>query len=137
MNDAGTVEQDKVPIRETWECLEQLVDEGTVKSIGFSNFQAQLLYDLDSYARHPVSSLQIEHHPYLVQPGLVDVAQKLGIAVTGYSSFGPQSFLELPPDFSKRAKGITTLFEDETVKGLAGKYGVTPSQVLLRWATQR
>ena len=137
MNDAGTVEQDKVPIRETWECLEQLVDEGTVKSIGVSNFQAQLLYDLDSYARHPVSSLQIEHHPYLVQPGLVDVARKLGIAVTGYSSFGPQSFLELPPVFSKRTKGITPLFEDETVKGLAGKYGVTPSQVLLRWATQR
>ena len=38
MNDAGTVEEDKVPIRETWECLEQLVDEGTVKSIGVSNF---------------------------------------------------------------------------------------------------
>lgn len=137
MDDAGTVEEDRVPIRETWECLEQLVDEGVAKSIGVSNFQAQLLYDLASYARHPVSSLQIEHHPYLVQPGLLNVAHKLGIAVTGYSSFGPQSFLELPSEFSKKAKGITTLFEDGTIKGLAKKHGATPSQVLLRWATQR
>ena len=137
MDEEGTVEEDNVPIRETWECLEQLVDEGVAKSIGVSNFQAQLLNDLTSYARHPVSSLQIEHHPYLVQPGLIDVAQKRGVVVTAYSSFGPQSFLELKAEFGKKAKGATTLFEDATVKGIAEKYKVTPSQVLLRWATQR
>ena len=137
MDDKGTVEEDRVPIRETWECLEQLVDEGVARSIGVSNFQSQLLYDLLSYARHPVSSLQIEHHPYLVQRGLVAMAQAQGVVVTAYSSFGPQSFLELPPAFSRKAKGITTLFEDGTVRGIAGKYGVTPSQVLLRWSTQR
>lgn len=43
MDDAGTVEEDRVLIHETWECLEQLVDESTAKSIGVSNFQAQLL----------------------------------------------------------------------------------------------
>lgn len=137
MNDEGTVEEDKVPIRETWECLEKLVDEGVAKSIGVSNFQAQMLYDLNSYARHPVSSLQIEHHPYLVQPGLIDMAQRNGIAVTAYSSFGPQSFLELPEAFSKKAKDITTLFENDVIKGLATKYKATPSQILLRWSTQR
>ena len=82
--------------------------------------------------RHPISSLWIEHHPYLVQPGLVDVAQKLGIDVMAYSYLGPQSFLELPSDFSRQEKGTMTLFEIETVKGLAEKYAVTPSQVLLR-----
>ncbi|CAI4215610.1 unnamed protein product [Parascedosporium putredinis] len=137
MDDQGTVEEDKVPIRETWESLEQLVDEGVAKSIGVSNFQAQSLYDLMSYARHPVSSLQIEHHPYLVQPGLIEMAQLHKIAVTAYSSFGPQSFLELPETFSKKAKKIPTLFEHDAVKALATKYNVTASQVLLRWATQR
>ena len=131
------VELDKVPVQETWQALEQLVDEGITRSIGVSNFQAQLLTDVISYARHPVSSLQIEHHPYLVQPGLVDTARENGVAVTAYSSFGPQSFLELPPDFSKRATSIALLFEAVPVAALAAKYGKTPAQILLRWATQR
>jgi len=45
MDDEGTVTPDKVPIRETWEALEELVDAGVVKSIGVGNFSAQLLYD--------------------------------------------------------------------------------------------
>lgn len=138
MDSAHTeVVEDKVPIRETWECLELLVDEGVVRSIGVSNFQAQLLYDMLTYVRHPISSLQIEHHPYLVQPGLVQAAQSHGIAITAYSSFGPQSFLELPPDFSARANGIATLFDTELIKQLAHRHSKTTAQILLRWATQR
>ncbi|KAI9737069.1 MAG: NAD(P)H-dependent D-xylose reductase (XR) [Cirrosporium novae-zelandiae] len=136
-DEKGNIELDRVPIRETWEVLESLVDDGLVKSIGVSNFQAQSLYDLQSYCKHPVSALQIEHHPYLVQPTLISMAQENGIAVTAYSSFGPQSFLELPGQFSERAKGIAPLFETMTIQKIANKHGVTPAQVLLRWATQR
>lgn len=137
MDDAGTVATDKVPIRETWEALETIVDEGIARSIGISNASAQLLYDMQTYTRHPISGLQIEHHPYLVQPELVQMAQENKIAVTAYSSFGPQSFLELPPAFRERAKDVTLLFETEVVKSAAGRLGVSPAQVLLRWATQR
>ncbi|KAG7111321.1 hypothetical protein HYQ44_009516 [Verticillium longisporum] len=133
----SSVETDKVAIRETWESLESLVDEGVAKSIGVSNFQAQSLYDIFTYNRHPLSSLQIEHHPYLVQPELIQLAQENKIAVTAYSSFGPQSFMELPPAFNKRARGAQGLFEVESIKAHAGKYSVTPAQLLLRWATQR
>jgi len=104
------IETDKVPIMETWRALEELVDEGVVRSIGVSNFSTQLLYDLLSYARHSVSSLQIEHHPYLVQDTLVTMAQEEGIAITGYSTFGPQSFMELPPSFRARAENVPMLF---------------------------
>lgn len=128
------VEPDNVPIRETWECMEQIADEGIAKSIGVSNFQAQSLYDIQSYARHPISALQIEHHPYLVQPDLISMAQENKIAVTAYSSFGPQSFLEIS---NKRATGAQGLFEVDAIKAIADKYKVTPAQVLLRWATQR
>jgi D-xylose reductase len=137
MDDAGNVETDKVPIRETWEAMEEVVDHGIARSIGVSNFQAQSIYDILSYARHPLSALQIEHHPYLVQGELVQVAQENGIAVTAYSSFGPQSFVELPAVFSEKAKDISLLFDAGPVKILAAKYNVTPAQVLLRWATQR
>jgi D-xylose reductase len=137
MDDAGTVETANVPIRETWEALETVVDEGIARSIGVSNFQAQSLYDVQRYARHPISSLQIEHHPYLSQPDLIAMAQENKIAVTAYSSFGPQSFMELNGIFSKRAKGAQPLMETDVVKALADKHGKTPAQVLLRWATQR
>lgn len=137
MDDAGTVETDKVPIRETWEALEAVVDQGIARSIGVSNFSAQSLYDLQSYARHPISSLQIEHHPYLVQSQLVALAQENDIVITAYSSFGPQSFVELPGIFSKRASGAELLLESSVIKELADKHGRTPAQILLRWATQR
>lgn len=134
MDEAGTIELDKVPIRETWEALETVVDQGIARSIGVSNFQSQSLTDLSSYARIPISSLQIEHHPYLSQPELVALAQEMKIAVTAYSSFGPQSFLELG---SPRAKASEPLLESAAIKAMAVKHGKTPAQVLLRWATQR
>ncbi|KAK7422711.1 NAD(P)H-dependent D-xylose reductase (XR) [Neonectria punicea] len=137
MDDAGTVEVANVPIRETWEALESAVDDGIARSIGVSNFQAQGLYDLQRYARHPVSALQVEHHPYLVQPGLIAMAQENNIAVTAYSSFGPQSFVELPGIFSKRTQDVEPLLETKVVKDLADKHAKTPAQILLRWATQR
>lgn len=137
MDDQGTVKQANVPIQETWQAMETLVDGGVARSIGISNAQAQLLYDMKTYARHPISSLQIEHHPYVVQPELIAMAQENNIAVTAYSSFGPQSFLELPPAFRKRTVDAPLLFEHELIKGIASRVGKSPAQVLLRWATQR
>lgn len=127
----------RVPIMETWQAMEALVDEGVCRSIGVSNFSTQLLYDVISYARHPISSLQIEHHPYLVQPQLIQMAQEEGIVVTGYSTFGPQSFLELPPAFRKRADNVPMLFDSPVIKKIAEKHEKSAGQVLLRWATQR
>jgi D-xylose reductase len=135
--DRTVVELDKVSTQETWQALEELVDEGVCRSIGVSNFSTQLLYDVLSYARHPISSLQIETHPYLVQSQLVNMAQEEGIVITGYSTFGPQSFLELPPTFSKKAADTPMLLQHKLVAGIAEKHQKTAAQVLLRWATQR
>ncbi|KAJ4352073.1 uncharacterized protein N0V89_007419 [Didymosphaeria variabile] len=137
MEDGKTVKPAKVSIRETWEELEAAVDQGIARSIGVSNFQAQLLYEVQTYAKHPISSLQIEHHPYLVQTELIKMAQTHNIVVTAYSSFGPQSFLELPPAFRQRTSDVGLLFDAEPVKNISRKYNRTPAQVLLRWSTQR
>jgi D-xylose reductase len=121
-------------IRETWTAMESLVDQKLARSIGVSNFSAQLLMDLLRYARVRPATLQIEHHPYLTQKRLVDYAQKEGITVTAYSSFGPLSFLELN---LKDAQDTPLLFEHAAITAIAQKHGRTPAQVLLRWATQR
>jgi D-xylose reductase len=135
--DHKVIETAPVTIQETWQALEEVVDLGIAKSIGISNAQAQILYDIQRYARHPISSLQIEHHPYLAQPQLVELAQEEKIVVTAYSSFGPQSFLELPPAFRARAEDVPLLFDVDVVKKAAARLGKTPAHVLLRWATQR
>jgi D-xylose reductase len=133
-NSEDKLELGKATIQETWTAMESLVDQKLARSIGVSNFSAQLLMDLLRYARVRPSTLQIEHHPYLTQTRLVDYAQREGIAVTAYSSFGPLSFLELD---LKDAQSTPPLFEHDVIKGLAEKYNRTPAQVLLRWATQR
>jgi len=135
--DHKIIELDKVPIMETWQALEELVDEKVVRSIGVSNFSTQLLYDVLSYARHPISNLQIEHHPYLVQDQLVKMAHEEGISITGYSTFGPQSFLELPPAFRKRADDVPMLLEHPVIQKIAKAHETSTGKVLLRWATQR
>lgn len=124
----------KATIQETWTALESLVGKGLAKSIGISNFQAQLVYDLLRYAKIRPATLQIEHHPYLVQQELLNLAKREGIAVTAYSSFGPASFKEFN---MQHASKLTPLIEDETINKIAAKYNRPASQVLLRWATQR
>ena len=90
--------------------------------------------DLLRYARIKPATLQIEHHPYLTQSGLISYAQSQSITITAYSSFGPQSFRELD---MKSAHDTPLLFENPTIVEIAEKHGKTAAQVLLRWATQR
>lgn len=129
------VEYGNASNQQTWAAMEDLVDKKKLaRSIGISNFNIQLVMDMLRYARIPPATLQIEHHPYLTQPKLVEFAQKNGIVVTAYSSFGPLGFIELE---MQSAKDTPFLFDHATVKAIAEKYGKTPAQVLLRWATQR
>jgi D-xylose reductase len=53
-------------------------------------------------------------HPYLTQDAILDLAKRHGIAVTAYSSFGPQSYIELGMD-----KSIQTLLEHDVVAEVA------------------
>lgn len=123
-----------VPLLDTWKAMEALVSKGKVKSIGISNFTGPLIEDLLRGAKIPPAVLQIEHHPYLQQKRLVEWVQSKGIAITAYSSFGPQSFLELKHEGALKIPG---LFEHEDIASIAKKHDKTPAQILLRWATQR
>ncbi|KAJ8084475.1 NAD(P)H-dependent D-xylose reductase (XR) [Marasmius tenuissimus] len=131
-DDKKTVTLANVPYQETWTAMEELVDDGIAKNIGISNTQGSLIIDVMRYARYQPQVLQVEIHPYLTQEPLVKLAKTLGIAVTAYSSFGPQSYLELG-----MGGGISPLFEQDVVATAAKRHEKSPAQVLLRWATQR
>ncbi|KIJ22069.1 hypothetical protein PAXINDRAFT_165368 [Paxillus involutus ATCC 200175] len=130
--DDGKVHFQNIPMSETWGAMEELVDEGLVKNIGLSNCQGSLILDVLRYAKYEPQVLQVELHPYLAQDALVQLCNTLGIAVTAYSSFGPQSYLELG-----MGKDSASLLDHNVVGSIASAHGKTPAQVLLRWATQR
>jgi D-xylose reductase len=60
----------KVSLQETYGGMELAVNQGLTKHIGISNYTGALILDVLSYAKIPPSVLQIEHHPFLVQPQL-------------------------------------------------------------------
>ena len=51
-------------LQKTWKQMEQLVEEGLVKSIGISNFSVQKIQDLLKYAKIKPAVNQVELHPY-------------------------------------------------------------------------
>lgn len=118
----------RVPVRETWEAMEELVQLGLVKSIGVANFTGPMLVDLLSYAAVKPAMNQVELHPYLQQARLVQFCRGQGIAVTAYSPLGSPG--NANPDEPK-------LLEDLVVRELATAHHKTPAQILLRWALQR
>ncbi|KAH7886100.1 NADP-dependent oxidoreductase domain-containing protein [Phlebopus sp. FC_14] len=130
--DDGKVYLQNTPMSETWGAMEELVDEGFAKNIGLSNCQGSIILDVLRYAKYEPQVLQIELHPYLSQAALVKLCNTLNIAVTAYSSLGPQSYLELG-----MGKESPSLLEHSAISTIASAQGKTPAQVLLRWATQR
>ncbi len=129
VDENGVLKLEKIPVRETWEAMEELVRAGLVKAIGVANFNVQLLVDLMSYASVTPTVLQVELHLYLQQSRFVEFCQYRGITVTAYSPLGsPGNYKE---------KGLPLLVEDPVVVGIAQAHEKSPAQVLIRWGIQR
>ncbi|AMV34466.1 putative oxidoreductase YtbE [Pirellula sp. SH-Sr6A] len=126
------MEYDPVPIRETWQAMEELVDQGLVKQIGVSNFSVALIRDLLAQCSIRPSVLQVEAHPYLVQAKLLRYCQQESIAMTAFSPLGAPSYIPL----GMATKGDSVL-EHPVVVGIAKSHGKSPAQVVLRWGVQR
>lgn len=129
LDENGVLEIEKISVRETWEAMEELVDAGLVKAIGVANFTVPMLIDLLSYARIKPAVNQVELHPYLQQPELLEFCKYNNIVVAAYSPLGS------PGNYKK--KGFPLLIEDETIMEIAKAHNKSSSQVLLRWGLQR
>lgn len=105
---------------ETWRALEELYDEGKVRAIGLSNFLPHHMENLLENCRVRPAVNQIEFHPGHTQETVVRYCQEHEILVQAWSPIGRGRVLE-----------------DELIAELAGRYGVSPAQVCLRYALQR
>lgn len=92
---------------------------GTAKSIGVSNFTADDLSNVIDLTYSVPAVNQIELHPLLAQAELRAVNAEHGIVTQAY---GPL--------------GVGALLENPTVTSIAGEYGKSPAQVLIRWSLQ-
>jgi diketogulonate reductase-like aldo/keto reductase len=117
----GNLRFGKVPLQETWQAMEELLDTGKVRAIGICNYNMIALLDLLTYCKHVPSVLQMEIHPYNTRSDLANFAKSKGIQVEAYSSLG---------------SGKEGLMKDKLVLALADKYHKTPAQILLRWALE-
>lgn len=107
---------------EAWKELEQLRDEGLVKSIGVSNFEPEHLKRLADETETVPAVNQIELHPGFNQEELRDYCAEHDILIEAWSPIGGSE---------------GNLLRDKAVVDIAEKYDKTAAQVVLRWHIQR
>jgi diketogulonate reductase-like aldo/keto reductase len=105
---------------ETWRALEKLLSDGAVRAIGVSNFLPDHLDRLVAETDVVPAVNQVEVHPRFQQAAVQEKCREHGIVVEAYSPLGRGADLEAP-----------------AVVSIATDVGVTPAQVVLRWAVQQ
>jgi methylglyoxal/glyoxal reductase len=107
--------------QESWEALEQILDEGRARAIGVSNYVVHHLEEVLERGRVVPAVNQIELHPFNYQSRrhVVDLCRQHRIVVEGYSPLTK-----------------TERLDDPAVVEIATATGRTPAQVLIRWALQ-
>ena len=106
------------PVDETLWAMKELQEEGAVRAIGVSNFTIHHIEDALKAGVEIVNN-QVEIRPQWNQKELRDYCASQNISITAYSSLRGGD-LEVP-----------------LIVELAGKYGKTPSQIILNWVVAR
>ena len=121
----------QMPIRDTWEGMEGVLEAGLTRHIGVSNFSSHKLHELLAHCRIRPEVNQVERHPLLQQPALVADCAAEGILITAYSPLGSQ-------DRPASLKGADepVLLKNPVIEAIAAERGCTPAQVLLAWHLQ-
>ena len=104
--------------------MEKAVSEGKLRSIGLSNYYTPEDFDrlVNATAITP-ALLQNETHPYHQSTEMKEHLLQYGTVMESWFPLG--------------GRGNTqTLFNDETISGIAAAHGKTSAQIILRWHLQ-
>ncbi len=105
--------------------MEKLLEKGKTKTIGVSNFNIRRLDELLGHSTVVPAVNQVEAHPYLQQPHLLDYCKQKGIQLAAYSPLG------------NNQTGEPRTVDDTKVHELASQVGIDPGQLLISWGVQR
>lgn len=106
-----------------WRTLEKLYAAGKVRAIGVSNFEPDQLLDLIAYNQVIPAVNQIETNLYCQRSTERGWMDKKQVAHMAYAPLGQGNRSEM--------------FQEPVVLAFAAKYAKTPSQILLRFLTQK
>ena len=106
----------KVPFAETLGAMKELVDAGSVRSIGISNFNARIAAEAARVSEVPIVTNQVEFHPLLFQKELQQACENLGMKITAYSPL---------------ARG--EVLRNAEVREVAEKHGISAAQTAIAW----
>jgi diketogulonate reductase-like aldo/keto reductase len=104
---------------DTWRAFIELQQEGLVRSIGVSNFEAEHLERVIAETGVTPAINQVELHPYFQQVGLRREHERLGIRTEAYSPLGQGMELE-----------------DPVIGEIARAHGKSAAQTIIRWHLQ-
>lgn len=114
---------------DTWHALEELVDEGLIKSIGVSNFNStQLDYIIDNARIKPVNN-QIESHPHCLNKRIIAHCHSRDVVITAYSPLGTPGHPQFSHD-DRRA------INEPIIRAVAQRHQRTPAQIMIRYQLQ-
>ncbi len=105
-----------------YHALEDLYEEGKIKAIGTSNFYADRMVDLASFAKIKPAINQIEIHPYNQQIESKKWHDKYKVQMEAWAPFG---------------QGQLNMFEIPALGHIARRYNKSVAQIILRWHAQR
>ena len=107
--------------REGYRKIEKAYKEGKVKAIGLSNFPEDLLKEAIETMDIKPHVVQVEAHPYFPQTELKAFLAETGMGLMAWYPLG---------------HGDKNLINEPVFAKLAGKYGKTNAQIILRWHVQ-
>jgi len=113
-----------------WKALVEAVEAGKIRSIGVSNYGVHHLEELEKYINETdekerkgkggiLSVNQIELHPWLARPDIVEWCKKRNVVLEAYCPI-------------MRAQRNN----EPILQPLVKKYNKTPTQILMRWSLQ-
>lgn len=109
---------------EAYHAMEQAVADGTIRSIGLSNWYVEELEEFLPQINIMPALVQNEIHPYYQENDVIPFIQDLGIVVQGWYPLG--------------GRGHTAeLLGNEVISEIAEAHGVSSAQVILRWNLQK
>lgn len=120
--------EDAIPIGETWQAMERLVEKGLCRYIGVCNFNLRRLRELKNQAGIQPLMNQVERHPYLQQVHLVDYCKTEQVLLTAYSPLGSAD-----RSASLKKADEPSLLDHPVILQTAEKHHAKPAQVLLAW----
>ena len=106
----------------TYRAMEEAYKAGKLRAIGVSNFYPDRFIDLAEFCEITPAVNQVETNPFYQQIEAEAFMQEKGVQVESWAPF---------------AEGKNNMFQNETLAAIAGKYGKSIAQVILRWLIQR